>query len=1017
MSIDHDASQMEQNVVNALESDDATASSKLLNDVDTKLSKLSQPERDFMENSLALEGLLPEIAIKTGLVTDDDYTSKSDLEEVSKNEGNSSLKGMAARYLIENYPGLSDTRGEINAEFLEGFDLRLDMAIDTAQAMREFPGLLESANKLTGKEADTENGLTDKDISSLFKNPDVLNEDQKESLTYMKSYFDLMKTPRGIWSVADRSTPRITAESLDRFVDTSVPLGFRKQLDIVQADYKQHGDLKLRAIAATSQPDQLPKVKVDDQPPKIPNTDSDTIPKRTEPAKLPDLKVETDSKVDAKPPEKPVVPEQAQTDSLPEFRPDKDKAPDIPEQGGKDPVPDQGKDDARNLKPNEFGPSRFTQDQVKRDKDPDDFGPQRHYRDEAAPKNVVHEKYEYKKFSQGDKQEEVPEKQEKQQESKFKTIKLKEDATVKDFVRSQLGEDASQDDLKKLSEQILNENDSIDGADAIIKAGDEIKVPKEIELKAVEKEYIVKPGDNLWNISKKHLAEKEGKKPSNREILEQVNKIVERNKIPNPDLIYPDQKIIIPGEVPEEVEPPKEEPKPPEEEKESDEKAKLLKEAKESFGDEPGKLKEFNKDVEAFENRAKTEGLPKEEVDNTFKEVRRLLEAEGDTPLNEAQREKLGRQIIDQAAHPTTIDQGKYNTCNMNTVEVRTYTRKPASAAKVVTDVALTGEYTALDGTNVKVDATPHGDSKSDRDWDGYRSHASEIFQVTTANVYLEQENQTKSPPGKLRYEQRDSIPGEPRGEGLFDYSTTPPKFIKDSPNIRVDNIGKLADVYKAVTGEDGGDMIVGHDRFVTDRAPSVERISTEEGLNEYLTEQKRKGNFPVVVAVETTNEPFWTDSGRATAGGSGGGHVVTITDYEPGPPAKVAIDNSWGTDDDHDASDPVDVHDLFIAMQRPKDGVKVIENDVKEARDGGTPDHVAEFELLRVNRLLRRIDNNDDYTEKLMEALDQAKEDWENGLSTDGKDDTLEKYNRLAGGLPSALRTKLREHRESLGL
>ena len=355
MSIDHDASAMEQNVVNALESDDATTSSKLFNDVDTKLSGLSQPERDYMENSLALEGLLPDIALKTGLVSEDDYTSKSELEEVSKKEGNSSLKGMAARYLIENYSELGGTRSDINADYVQGFDLRLDMAIDTAQALREFPSLLQAALKTSGKEADTDNGLTEKDLSNLEANPDGLTEDQKESLTYMKSYFDLMKTPRGIWSIADRSTPRITADSLDNFVDTAVPLGFRKQLKIVQADYKEHGDLKTRAIAATSQPDELPTVKVEDdnEQPKIPGITNDTTAKQTLPPKLPDLKVETDPKIDTDPPEKP---QYAQAGGLPELVPNKDKTPDLPDQSENDTIPKHGEQDQRNLNPQEMGP-------------------------------------------------------------------------------------------------------------------------------------------------------------------------------------------------------------------------------------------------------------------------------------------------------------------------------------------------------------------------------------------------------------------------------------------------------------------------------------------------------------------------------------------------------------------------------------------------------------------------------------------------------------------------------------
>lgn len=1070
MSLEQNASSVEHKVNSALESEDKTASQSLISEVNTDLTSMSKPERDFMENTLALEGLLPDIAIKTGLVTEDEFIDKEALKTIGETEGNSSLKGMAARYLVEHYKEMARPTADINSDYVEGFDLRIDMAVSTAQAMRDFPSLLENANSLTGKESGTENGITHTDLETLLKDPEKLSESERESLDFMKNWFDIMKTPRGVWRATDWSTPRITEESLNEFVDTSVPLGFRNHLEIVQEDYEKHGDLKLRAQIASSQPDELPQPQIEENHNTVIPASDDPVPRVKQPAELPEpQRADTLPKVEG-PPEKPevVIPEDNQGQNQTE----QDTLPRIPgaDEGPKFVQPDSTNRDSnqRDVRPEEFGPQRTSPEnengadnatggetrretvdpnagsndgsrdssgdrlrpgslpqerKVERNTRPDEFGPTRHEPEEGAERTVVNKDYRHQKFDQspvGDQSSsdnpQESDATDESEQSAFKTIKLKSDTTVNDFVRSQLGQDASQEDIDKLSKTIVDENDSINGAGDVIKAGDEIKIPKEIELKPVDEVYTVVKGDNLWNISKRHLQDKTGTKPSNREILDQVNKIVERNSIPNPDLIYPDQKIFIPGEVPEEVEPPKEEDKPDPEPEELGPKEELIEKAEEKFGDEPEKLEEFKEDVEAFEARAERDGLPKEEVEATFKEVKRLLDASGDSPLDDAGREKLARQVMDQAAHPTTIDQGRHNTCNMNTIEVRTYSRKPSAAAKVVADVGIAGEYTTKDGMTIKTDATPHGESKSDTDWDGSRTHASEIFQVTTANVYLEQQNQTTDPPGQLRYEQRDSIPGEPRGEGLFDYSTDPPTFIKDSPNITTGNIGKLADVYKSITGEDGGEMVLGHSKFITDTSDSVKRVDSEDGLNEYLAKAKADGNLPIIVAVETTNEPFWTDSGRATAGGSGGGHVVTITDYSPGPPAKVAIDNSWGVDDDHDASDPVDVHELYIAMQRPKDNVSIIENKTKEAREAGAPDHVNEFELLRVNRLLGKT-TNDQYTDKLMAALDQAKEDWEAGIEVDGKEDALKKYDRLAGGLPMAQRQKLRDYRESLGL
>jgi hypothetical protein len=98
-----------------------------------------------------------------------------------------------------------------------------------------------------------------------------------------------------------------------------------------------------------------------------------------------------------------------------------------------------------------------------------------------------------------------------------------------------------------------------------------------------------------------------------------------------------------------------------------------------------------------------------------------------------------------------------------------------------------------------------------------------------------------------------------------------------------------------AITGKYESGIAIAHDSAVTDKSDGVKRISSEKELNAALAQAKKNGKMPLIVAIDTSVEPFWTDSGAGRAGGSGGGHVVTITDYSPGPPAKVTIDNQWG--------------------------------------------------------------------------------------------------------------------------
>lgn len=58
----------------------------------------------------------------------------------------------------------------------------------------------------------------------------------------------------------------------------------------------------------------------------------------------------------------------------------------------------------------------------------------------------------------------------------------------------------------------------------------------ENEGKSSSCDYIVQKGDNLWNISKRFYG-----------AGSEYHRIVKANKISNPNLIYPGQKLKIPG--------------------------------------------------------------------------------------------------------------------------------------------------------------------------------------------------------------------------------------------------------------------------------------------------------------------------------------------------------------------------------------------------------------------------------------------------------------------------------------
>src|SRR5262249_11436928 len=72
---------------------------------------------------------------------------------------------------------------------------------------------------------------------------------------------------------------------------------------------------------------------------------------------------------------------------------------------------------------------------------------------------------------------------------------------------------------------------------------------------------------------------------------------------------------------------------------------------------------------------------------------------------------------------------------------------------------------------------------------------------------------------------------------------------------------------------------------------------------------------MPVVVFVNTGEEPFLSDSKGLHAGAVGGGHFVTITHYDKDT-GQVSFDNSWRQESDHLGNNSVPADKMFRAMR-----------------------------------------------------------------------------------------------------
>lgn len=399
-----------------------------------------------------------------------------------------------------------------------------------------------------------------------------------------------------------------------------------------------------------------------------------------------------------------------------------------------------------------------------------------------------------------------------------------------------------------------------------------------------------------------------------------------------------------------------------------------------------------------------------EQIEKTYQNLEKLLAKNDKAPVSQKDRIALAQQAMQHAADPHSISQGGYNTCNAATVETRTFTKDPAEATRLISEVATTGQYTRPGKPTVKLDPQSlqrqgeATESSKDR-VDGHRDYASQLFEVTAINVELEKQNQSTNPPGHLRYEQHKPIPGQnppDNGERLMDYSTKPPKEVARDPQLNTDEIADMAkeispsnadgpvainsvnvtkankelvDIELKMYKINGGKPVDLNDpdwakklkeevdkkgdlsqekkdevkrhidslekSYNDDKTSGVIHVNSEQEMKDTLAKLKREGKLPVIVSVDARNEPFWSDSGGGKAGGSGAGHVVTITDYDEST-GKAKMQNQWDSASSHD----ITAKQLFEATKT--EDIKSLQKEVDEAKASGHRNFNKEYELLR---------------------------------------------------------------------
>ncbi|MBS1952955.1 MAG: hypothetical protein JST89_02155 [Cyanobacteria bacterium SZAS-4] len=310
--------------------------------------------------------------------------------------------------------------------------------------------------------------------------------------------------------------------------------------------------------------------------------------------------------------------------------------------------------------------------------------------------------------------------------------------------------------------------------------------------------------------------------------------------------------------------------------------------AKLTDGMTPDQKREVQADMTAIENRKPP--LSADQVKSIYDSTAKLLRNEGDrSPLSADERNQLAGSILHNASLRTGTDQGFHNTCNVTTLERRLNVTNPAEAARIVSEVGLTGEFKSKDGQVIKLDqASLHEDAESrlqfgDKATDGKRNYASQLFDMAEINNYW----QHQKPP--LFYSQVAPTGQSDTGERLTYANGTEVKGPDGKPMRQPAlSTDAMAEIGKDL-GFTGKFIISNADVAGPGQSDGTSKVRNYQEFTDALT----NGQPPAIIMVNSNDRLF---GGNGDKGGSGGWHVVNVSDYKAGPPAQVFMTNQWGS-------------------------------------------------------------------------------------------------------------------------
>ncbi|MBX9688401.1 MAG: tetratricopeptide repeat protein [Candidatus Obscuribacterales bacterium] len=372
------------------------------------------------------------------------------------------------------------------------------------------------------------------------------------------------------------------------------------------------------------------------------------------------------------------------------------------------------------------------------------------------------------------------------------------------------------------------------------------------------------------------------------------------------------------------------------------------------------RLEPFMKALEAFEGRAETDKISKEEREKFYGQVKDVLEASksGNTNFTAEQLRDLGRDMMLEAADPGIANQGGYGTCTAASLQAALFKAEPATIGGLIRDLALNGDYKTEDGSQIVPNSKNlHNDKYQDAKSPYARNSVDQLAQVGLLNIFWQRraglEGAEPALKGKIKYEEghpRDHL-GDDRTR-LMNYADSKPKSLSAIEEIfdpgrklkegtalfsttverplsgpRILDMANVKDIYDQLRGNHKNLKVIS----ANGSAPVFKPQSKEE-LVKFLENAKKEngGVLPAtVIGVYTHIEPFKQDlkdafyrkdeSSSAKDTAVHAHHAVSLFDFDSMKDHAI-LENQWGHNVDHTgkagSKPPVALEDLFKSIK-----------------------------------------------------------------------------------------------------